>query len=392
MKLAIARQRYNAFGGAERFIERALPALQAQGLQSMLITRRWPEGTAAEVRLCDPFYWGSAWRDASFAKAALAVAQAEGCVLQAHERIPGAQIFRAGDGVHAEWLAQRQRAGLSRWRLRLNPYHRQILALEAQMLAHPALRCVIANSEMVARNLRQHYHLPPEKIRVIRNGVDVQHFHPELRQQHRAQIRQQLGVAADAPVLLLVGSGFARKGLDMLLRHGDQVADDTCLWVVGTDKRMAYWQQQAGPWQGRVRWLGGVQDVRPYYAAADVLALPTWYDPFPNVVIEALACGLPVLTTLQCGGAELITDACLGRVMDAFDDDAWRRALRDLPQWLQVQSRLAARVVALAHDQAGMVQALLQLYADLGWLPAAAVSAGVPVPNSDSFDVVKAVP
>jgi UDP-glucose:(heptosyl)LPS alpha-1,3-glucosyltransferase len=59
----------------------------------------------------------------------------------------------------------------------------------------------------------------------------------------------------------------------------------------------------------RVRFFGGQQDVRPFYGSADVFALPTLYDPFPNVMLEALACGLPAVTTTTCGAAELITSA-----------------------------------------------------------------------------------
>ena len=77
---------------------------------------------------------------------------------------------------------------------------------------------------------------------------------------------------------------------------------------------------------GRVRFLGGQADVRPYYGSADVFALPTLYDPFPNAALEALACSLPILTTPTSGAAELVTPAC-GSVVDALDTNAQASAL-----------------------------------------------------------------
>ena len=112
MKIAIVRQRYNPFGGAERFVERALGALADEGAEVTLITRSW-EGAPREgfkQITCDPPYsrlfGGRAARDRSFSAAAqLAMAKGGFDITQSHERIPGCMIFRAGDGVHAAWLA-----------------------------------------------------------------------------------------------------------------------------------------------------------------------------------------------------------------------------------------------------------------------------------------------
>ena len=111
MKLGIVRQRYTPFGGAERFVERAIGALQERGVGVRVYTRRWPRAEAGNLVpvICDPFYVGSLWRDAGFArsvKAALARDRPE--VVQTHERIDGCDIFRAGDGLHRAWLSARE--------------------------------------------------------------------------------------------------------------------------------------------------------------------------------------------------------------------------------------------------------------------------------------------
>jgi len=76
----------------------------------------------------------------------------------------------------------------------------------------------------------------------------------------------------------------------------------------------------------RVRFVGGVSDVRPFLAAADAFVLPTLYDPFPNAVLEAMAAGLPVVTSTRCGAAEIVAEGETGFVRDALDIDA-------LPTW-----------------------------------------------------------
>ncbi|HXE38982.1 MAG TPA: glycosyltransferase family 4 protein, partial [Azonexus sp.] len=159
MKIAIVRQRYNPYGGAERFVERALGALAAEGAEVSLITRSWDGAPREGFRqiTCDPKYsrllGGRAARDRSFAGCAQAEMSRGGFdITQSHERIPGCMIFRAGDGVHAAWLAHRARvlSPLQRLAQAVSPYHRYVVGAERAMFGHPALKAVICNSQMVA--------------------------------------------------------------------------------------------------------------------------------------------------------------------------------------------------------------------------------------------------
>ena len=114
MRLGIVRQRYTPFGGAERFVERAIDALVARGVHVRVYTRKWPQGRTGSIEpvICNPFYVGSLWRDASFAAAVrAALARDRPDIVQSHERIDGCDIFRAGDGVHRVWLEERLRTG-----------------------------------------------------------------------------------------------------------------------------------------------------------------------------------------------------------------------------------------------------------------------------------------
>ncbi len=194
MKLAVVRQKYTPFGGAERFIDRALGALAAQGTEVTLLCREWNGGEQGgfPVEICNPSWsklGGRKARDAGFARAIQdIVATQRFDLVQSHERIPGCHIYRAGDGVHATWLELRDaaRGGVARLATALSSWHRYTLAAEAAMFRHPDLQAVICNSRMVRDDIARRFGVPGDKLQLIYNGVDCAHFHPGLREEHRA--------------------------------------------------------------------------------------------------------------------------------------------------------------------------------------------------------------
>lgn len=372
MKIAIVRSRYTPFGGAERFVERALGALRAEGAEVTIIARSWAGAPAEGYHqlVCDPPYnhlfGGRTARDASFAKAVQqAVASGGFDIVQSHERIPGSMVFRAGDGVHAAWLARRS-AGIGWWgRLgqRYSSYHRYILAAERAMFADPALQAVICNSAMVRDEIVAYYGVAADKLHVIHNGVDLDAFSPALTQQ-RATVRAAHGIPEDAPLLLYVGSGFARKGVPQLLDALAMLADPRVhLLVVGADRKIdaARRQSERLGIAGRVHLLGPQPDVKPFYGAADAFVLPTLYDPFPNAALEALACGLPTVTTSACGVAEILTPGVNGAVVPPDDVPALAEGLRQVLA-LPATARAAAREAALPLSLTAMAGRLLDFY------------------------------
>src|SRR5262249_37144574 len=132
VQLALVRQRYNAYGGAERVIESAVDALHEQGVSVALLAREWV-GDPGRVVRCDPFHIGRVWRDWSFARAVCTeLGRRSFDLVQSHERIACCDVYRAGDGVHAQWLANRSAAlgPAARLGIALNPYHRYVLAAE----------------------------------------------------------------------------------------------------------------------------------------------------------------------------------------------------------------------------------------------------------------------
>ena len=364
MKLAIVRQKYTPFGGAERFVERALTALREQGVDVSIIAREWRADAPAGLQgvRIDPFYLGRTWRDAGFARGVQRlIAEKRFDLVQSHERIPGCDIYRAGDGVHATWLELRNKPLDA-----LSPWHRYTLAAEAEMFRHPKLRAVICNSRMVRDDIARRFGVADEKLQVIYSGVDLDAFHPRLREEQGNALRQKTGVDAATPLILFVGSGYERKGLPTLLHALSRMTrGDARLWVVGRDKHESLMRNLAQTLgvDDRVMFLGAQTDVRPFYGAADVFALPTLYDPFPNAALEALACGLPLVTTTTCGAAELVT-AANGSVISASDVPGLAASLDSLCGRAP-QMRDAARASVAHLELSTMAAQLMALHAGL---------------------------
>lgn len=370
MRIALVRQRYSAYGGAERFTERALRALAKRDVEVTVLAREWIGDPAAVIR-CDPFHVGRLWRDWSFARAVCReIARRSFDFVQSHERIACCDIYRAGDGVHAQWLHNRRAAlgPLARIGIALNPYHRYVLAAERRLFSSPRLRAVICNSRMVKDEIRARFDVAEDKLHVIYNGVDLESFHPRLREAHRVSARAELGIPGGAMTYVFVGGGFERKGVFRLLCAFQRGADpEAHLVVVGGDKAEARAKALARSLGigSRVHFLGARDDVCPWYGASDAFVLPTLYDPFPNAALEAMACGLPVITTPQCGMAELIDEGVNGFVVEALaiGSLADRFARLDVLKACEMGRRARERVEGFSLQS--MTERLLALYRDL---------------------------
>jgi UDP-glucose:(heptosyl)LPS alpha-1,3-glucosyltransferase len=372
LRLAIIRQRYTPYGGAERYVEGALEALLERGVAISLYTRQWPNTRLQLIEpvLCNPFYIGRLWRDWSFARAVCgAVATKAPELVQSYERLLCCDVYRAGDGVHQVWLDEwlRDASAFKRWRVESNFYHRYILDIERRLFASPWLRAVICNSKMVRDEIHERFGLSLEKLPVIYNAVDSDVFSPELKQ-HRAAVRQKLGVPDTATVFLLLGSGYARKGVAIAIQALTRLPGDTYLFVVGRDKSTRPYKRLARHLgiARRVVLLGAQDDPRPFYGAADAFVLPTLYDPCPNAALEAMACGLPVVTSTKCGVAELVTENDAGLVCAARDVDALARHMMTLTD-AEARRLLGARAreAVLPLTPASMTLQLVLLYRDL---------------------------
>lgn len=359
MKIALLRQRVSAPGGAEASLINLAQGLAAAGQEVAVYgtdqeeeAQRLLGPSVKYVRV--PVWGGKTGRVLTYALNVRRLLRPNpGQVVFSLERVLSPQVYRAGDGCHREYL-RRRRPYLSpaaRLAQGLSLFHRVMLGLEKRLFTDPRLLRVIANSRQVKGEICAHYGLDPGKIAVIYNGLDHRKFRP-LEEPGAAALRARLGLAADAQVVLFVGSGFTRKGLAFLLEaFAGLQSRESQLWVVGKGPAGRY--QQMADRRGigaRVRFWGPQADTAPFYQAAAVLGLPTIYDPCSNVVLEALGCGCPVVTTGANGAGEFITPGTNGAVLSLPHDAAGlRQALGEyLDRGLDPRVRQAAQE-AVAH-------------------------------------------
>jgi UDP-glucose:(heptosyl)LPS alpha-1,3-glucosyltransferase len=256
-------------------------------------------------------------------------------VLLSLERIWKCNVYRAGDGVHRAWLDRRRKfeLPLERFIRGLNRVHRQVLQLEEALFANRGAGRVIANSQMVKNEIIDLYGYPTDRIDVVRNGVPLEQFRfrPELREKWR----DELNVKPEQIVLLFAGSGWERKGLQFAIAAMALCRSRKMRLLVAGRGNQRYYKSK------RVQFLGEVSDLVRIYAAADIFILPTIYDPSSNACLEALACGLPVITTRNNGFSEIIEHGVHGSLVDSANDLI---GLRDAIQfWSEPDRRAAAR-------------------------------------------------
>ncbi len=322
MKIALVRKSYHPYGGAEKYLSQLTFRLKEMGHDVHLFANRWPADAMPAIHspglifhkvpvISSPSFL-EALSFAFFSKRRLQEGSFD--IIHSFERTLYQDIYRAGDGCHREWLIRRKKidSWLKRASHPVNPLHRSLLFLEKKLFRSPRLKRIMANANLGKEEIMRHYGVAPERIEVIHNGVDLDAFHPQNRERFRASFRKELGIAPDTLVMLFLGSGFRRKGLDGViaaLPEIRQAIPGARLIVAGKDRLGPYAAQasRVGVADG-VQLRGPSEKVRELYAVSDLFVLPTFYDPFSNACLEAMASGLPVLTTRYNGVAEFIQE------------------------------------------------------------------------------------
>lgn len=217
-------------------------------------------------------------------------------------------VSRLGGGCERFWLSQKRRRMLRVHNL----FH---LYIERKRYRDGKCKKVVVPSEMVKEQIQKYYGIPEENISVIRNGVNLERFHPQNREKLGGEIRKKYGIGNET-LLLFTANNFELKGLGYLLTACSTLKDFTLL-IMGRGN-IGKFERMAGrlSLQEKVVFAGWVEETEKYFAAADIFIHPTLYDPFANVCLEALASGLPVITTKYNGISEIIADGQEGFIID----------------------------------------------------------------------------
>ncbi|HSB71877.1 MAG TPA: glycosyltransferase family 4 protein [Candidatus Methylomirabilis sp.] len=330
LRIAMVALDFHRQGGSEGRTGQLVDALLASGHAVHLVGARirgaWdPRTILHPLRTVSHPHWLEVLHFSRRAAALIEAGRFDVVHNQIRPFVPG--IVTVGGGSHRFYLSEvlpRERGRLRAALRRVLPLHLVLLGLERRGFRPERCPFLIANSQLCRAGILKHYPIPPERIVVAYNGVDSARFSPASRSRHREAKRRDLGVGDGDLAVLFVGQGFSRKGLGTLL---DALGSlrlrglPIRLIVVGRGGR--------GPWMaqaerlglgGRVAFVGHVVDPEAFYAAADVFALPTFFDPFANATLEAMASGLPVVTSRSNGAAEVLRPGVDGLVIDRADD------------------------------------------------------------------------
>lgn len=361
--------------GSERRYSELIRRLRSADHEVHLFARHW-DTAAAEGLVCHrlPVHGPAGLQPVVFAVAALRAIRRwrdHLDLVHSHARCLGDDLTSPGGSAHRAYLAALGR-GDSWLRARLRPwrpYHRATLLVERLQFA--SVRRIVVNSGWSRRALVAAYPTAASRVVVVLNGVDGQQFSPAIRAELRSAMRATLGLAAGDVAFLFVGAGVRGKGLLELLEAfaGLRSRGVTLIAVGRRDAREdAQVRGAIARWHldDRVRLVDFTPDPRPYYAAADAFVLPTKFDPFSNATAEALACGLPVITTASNGVSELMTDGQEGFVLpDPADVRALREALARMLDADRDAMGQAGRALVAPLTWERHVDAMLTVYREL---------------------------
>ncbi len=330
-------------GGCETYITDLARHLLAEGHEVHLYACRWDE-ERMPPGICyhqlpaprGPRFLRP-WRFAETCAAALG--QARHDVSLGFNKTWGQDVLYPQGGLHAASHDCNLNKFTPGWKRNIAAFlkkfdlaHRSFTRLEQRQYLHEPRPLIVVNSLMVRRHFQQYYDFPADRVFVVRSAIDAGRFGEADRPQLRDSARRQWNISPGQTVALFAATNYRLKGLEPLLRsvrvllrqpEFAQAAKDFRLLVVGHPRFRAY--QRLASRLGiadHVTFAGHCGDMRQAYFAADLLVHPTFYDPCSLVVLEALACGLPVITTRANGASELLHPLQEGYVIDDPHDHA----------------------------------------------------------------------
>ncbi|NOY00672.1 MAG: glycosyltransferase family 4 protein, partial [Verrucomicrobia bacterium] len=276
MKIGLVRRGYSSTGGAERFLLRFAEGLRELGHQSVLFSDcAWPDSVwdsshGESIRLSDS---GKVLNPLDFADALEEARPKQHCdFLFSFERVWTCDAYRAGDGVHQAWLQRRAQfeAPLKTWFRGKQKKHRQLLELEAALYSPQSNIRIVANSQIVKKEINDLYGLPEDRIVVIANGYDAENISPKARLEIRRKKRTALGLVDDELAVMFAGSGWERKGLTFAMQAFEGLKKERKARLIVAGKG----NKPRGISDEGIVFLGGVNSLTSLYEAADVFILP----------------------------------------------------------------------------------------------------------------------
>lgn len=286
MKLKLIRANKTKFGGAEVYLSRLSSELKNLGVNHELIHSSIPKFLPSWIRVI-LFNWSVCFKKNKDLYFSL-------------ERISCPDIYRAGDGVHKRFLEIEKKSIF-------NPLHAVYLFIEKRTFNNS--KKIIAISNMVKNDIINAYNINPKKIKVIYNGFKLEKINYELS---FSNLKKEFNLKNknEEKIFLYVGSGFKRKGVKEFLEILSKLKNKNFrAFVVGKEKKIQYYKDYAKELgiENKIVFTGPRTDVKDFYSISDIFLFPTKYEPFGNVIIEAMNYENVVITTELCGGGEILS-------------------------------------------------------------------------------------
>jgi len=284
-KIHLIREKPSKFGGAEVYLSRLAKALKVEGIKYQIVNSIFPSFLPSWLRII--------------------LFNFQVCLTKKNklyfslERIVCPDVYRAGDGVHKVFLNIENKS-------KLNPLHPIYLFLEKRCFNNA--KFIIANSNMIKDEIIDTYGIRPNKIDVVYNGVESKTINHESSFK---KLSKEFDIDKNSSILLYVGSGFKRKGVEEFLEIIAKLKNQSVkAFIIGKEKNLEYYQQLSKDLKidKTVIFTGPRADVDDFYTISDIFLFPTRYEPFSNVVLEAMSFENAVFTTRQNGAYEILTD------------------------------------------------------------------------------------
>jgi UDP-glucose:(heptosyl)LPS alpha-1,3-glucosyltransferase len=236
-------------------------------------------------------------------------------------------VYQSHGGVH--WLSAKRRVYSEKSEIK-RAIKRLIILLSLKQWArawiesapfrlYPKPR-IVAISQMIKKDMSSYFNVKDADIKVVYNGVDTSRFNQNLRNSHKGPLRKQLGIRGDEVVFLFVSYDLKKKGIEPLVEAVSRLkqmgnTNFRVMVVGGLPYKAVSRQIKAFDIEDKILFTGPVRSIEAYYADSDVFVLPTYYDACSLVVIEAMASGLPSITTTSNGAAGIINDGKDGYII-----------------------------------------------------------------------------
>jgi UDP-glucose:(heptosyl)LPS alpha-1,3-glucosyltransferase len=318
VKFAFCVFKYFPFGGISRDLERFARESIARGHSVRIYTLSWdgPPLDAVEVVIAPVKGLLNHTRYARFARwTAAHLAEHPVDPVIGMNKMPGIDVYYAGDSCYEE-KSRTQRNAL----YRLTGRYRLFSRFERAVFGRDSETEVLTISAVQTPLFRRHYGTQWERLHPLPPGIDRSRRAPDDRAQARRRFREALGVGVDERLILFVGSGFIKKGLDRAIAAFGALPapllQSSRLFVVGEDNARPFAAQIARlDLHDRVTFFSGRDDVPSFLFAADTLLLPAYDENTGTVILEAMIAGLPVIVTENCGYAHYVEEANAGLVV-----------------------------------------------------------------------------